>query len=121
MEEESYVVDYNNYVKDDNVVIVVVVVVAVLFLLLCSSCMQPVRCFIFFPSFPASFPGLACKNLPDHNISSRYNESHPYVSRGNMHESCQSSRARIEQCICTTLAQDLSESAHRSPDEMLIL
>ena len=74
----------------------------------------------FFPSFPASFPGLACKNLPDHNISSRYNESHPYVSRGNMHESCPSSRARIEQCICTTLAQDLSESAHRSPDEMLI-
>ena len=49
MEEESYVVDYNNYVKDDNVVIVVVVVVAaVLFLLLCSSCMHPVRCFIFF-------------------------------------------------------------------------
>lgn len=45
MEEESYVVDYNNYVKDDNVVIVVVV--AVLFLL-CSSCMHPVRCFIFF-------------------------------------------------------------------------
>ena len=26
MEEESYVVDYNNYVKDDNVVIVIVVV-----------------------------------------------------------------------------------------------
>lgn len=51
MEEESYVVDYNNYVKDDNVVIVIVVVVvvaAVLFLLLCSSCMHPVRCFIFF-------------------------------------------------------------------------
>ena len=47
MEEESYVVDYNNCVKDDNVVIVVVVVVAVLFLL-CSSCMHPVRCFIFF-------------------------------------------------------------------------
>ena len=116
MEEESYVVDYNNYVNDDNVV---VVVAAVLFLLLCSSCMHPVRCFIFFPSFPASFPGLACKNLPDHNISSRYNESHPYVSRGNMHESCPSSRARIEQCICTTLAQDLSESAHRSTDEML--
>ena len=44
MEEESYVVDYNNYVKDDNVVIVVVA----LFLLLCSSCMHPVRCFIFF-------------------------------------------------------------------------
>ena len=94
MEEESYVVDYNNYVKDDNVVIVivvvVVVVVAVLFLFLCSSCMHPVRCFIFFPSFPASFPGLACKNLPDHNTSSRYNESHPYVSRRNMQESCQS-------------------------------
>ena len=48
MEEESYVVDYNNYVKDDNVVIVIVVVAAVLFLLLCSSCMHPVRCFIFF-------------------------------------------------------------------------
>jgi len=46
VEEESYVVDYNNYVKDDNVVIVVVVVVAVLFLFLCSSCMHPVRCFI---------------------------------------------------------------------------
>ena len=44
----------------------------------------------FFPSFPASFPGLACKNLPDHNTSSRYNESHPYVSRRNMQESCQS-------------------------------
>ena len=57
MEEESYVVDYNNYVKDDNVVIVVVVVVvvaAVLFLLLCSSCMHPVRCFIFF-SFVSCF------------------------------------------------------------------
>ena len=40
--------------------------------------------------FVASFPGLACKNLPDHNISSRYNESHPYVSRRNMQESCQS-------------------------------
>ena len=56
MEEESYVVDYNNYVKDDNVVIVVVVVVvvaAVLFLLLCSSCMHPVRCFIF--SFVSCF------------------------------------------------------------------
>lgn len=52
MEEESYVVDYNNYVKDDNVVIVVVV--AVLFLLLCSSCMHPVRCFIFF-SFVSCF------------------------------------------------------------------
>lgn len=51
MEEESYVVDYNNYVKDDNVVIVVVV--AVLFLL-CSSCMHPVRCFIFF-SFVSCF------------------------------------------------------------------
>ena len=51
MEEESYVVDYNNYVKDDNVglvIVVVVVVAAVLFLLLCSSCMHPVRCFIFF-------------------------------------------------------------------------
>ena len=58
MEEESYVVDYNNYVKDDNVVIVIVVVVvvvaAVLFLLLCSSCMHPVRCFIFF-SFVSCF------------------------------------------------------------------
>ena len=59
MEEESYVVDYNNYVKDDNVVIVVVVVVvvavvAVLFLFLCSSCMHPVRCFIFF-SFVSCF------------------------------------------------------------------
>ena len=53
MEEESYVVDYNNYVNDDNVVIVVVVVVAVLFLLLCSSCMHPVRCFIF--SFVSCF------------------------------------------------------------------
>lgn len=58
MEEESYVVDYNNYVKDDNVVIVIVVVVvvaAVLFLLLCSSCMHPVRCFIFFFSFVSCF------------------------------------------------------------------
>ena len=54
MEEESYVVDYNNYVKDDNVVIVVVVVAAVLFLLLCSSCMHPVRFFIFF-SFVSCF------------------------------------------------------------------
>jgi len=55
VEEESYVVDYNNYVKDDNVVIVVVVVVAaVLFLLLCSSCMHPVRFFIFF-SFVSCF------------------------------------------------------------------
>ena len=54
MEEESYVVDYNNYVKDDNVVIVIVVVAAVLFLLLCSSCMHPVRCFIFF-SFVSCF------------------------------------------------------------------
>ena len=58
MEEESYVVDYNNYVKDDNVVIVVVVVAvaaaAVLLLLLpCSSCMHPVRCFIF--SFVSCF------------------------------------------------------------------
>ena len=58
MEEESYVVDYNNYVNDDNVVIVVVVVAvaaaAVLLLLLpCSSCMHPVRCFIF--SFVSCF------------------------------------------------------------------
>ena len=52
MEEESYVVDYNNYVNDDNVVIVVVVAAAAaaaaLLLLPCSSCMHPVRCFIFF-------------------------------------------------------------------------
>jgi len=50
VEEESYVVDYNNYVNDDNVVIVVVVVAvaaAALLLLPCSSCMHPVRCFIF--------------------------------------------------------------------------
>ena len=30
MEEESYVVDYNNYVKDDNVVIVIVVVLSLI-------------------------------------------------------------------------------------------
>ena len=56
MEEESYVVDYNNYVNDDNVVIVVVVVAAAAALLLlpCSSCMHPVRCFIFF-SFVSCF------------------------------------------------------------------
>ena len=55
MEEESYVVDYNNYVNDDNVVIVVVVVAAAAALLLlpCSSCMHPVRCFIF--SFVSCF------------------------------------------------------------------
>ena len=53
MEEESYVVDYNNYVNDDNVVIVVVVVAVLLLLLPCSSCMHPVRCFIF--SFVSCF------------------------------------------------------------------
>ena len=79
-----------------------------------------VALFFFSPSFPASFPCLACKNIPDHSISSRHNESHPYVSHGDMHESCQSWRARTEQCICTTFAQDLNESAHRSTDETLI-